>query len=90
MSWFAVRKRKARQQQEAVEVIGYLEEMPKLRELCFYDSPITDAGLDRLKVLTQLKILKLRNTHVTEEGAMKLREALPNCEIDRRQVHFPD
>lgn len=44
---------------------------------------ITDAGLDYIKGLTSLKRLLLKNTHVTDEGVKKLREALPNCEIER-------
>ncbi len=44
--------------------------------------PITDAGLEHLKGLTNLELLVLGDTQVTDEGIKKLREALPNCNIN--------
>jgi len=44
--------------------------------------PITDAGLVHLKGLTNLELLVLGDTQVTDEGVKNLQEALPNCRID--------
>jgi len=42
---------------------------------------ITDAGLEHLKGLSNLKHLDLDDKKVTAEGRAMLRKALPNCEI---------
>jgi len=46
-------------------------------------TPITDAGLNALSGLSQLRFLALTDTKVTEAGAAKLKKALPHCEIAR-------
>jgi hypothetical protein len=43
---------------------------------------ITDAGLEHLKGLKNLKCLWIPGGHVSDEGLEKLREALPHCQID--------
>ena len=43
----------------------------------------TDNELERVKRLTQLRVLLLPRTRVTDEGVKKLQEALPNCDIRR-------
>jgi len=47
------------------------------------ETATTDAGLNHPDGLTQLKVLDLRGTEVTEEGLKRLRQALPNCRIER-------
>jgi hypothetical protein len=42
---------------------------------------VTDTGLEHLRGLTQLQLLYLGGTQITDEGVKKLQEALPNCEI---------
>jgi hypothetical protein len=44
---------------------------------------VTNAGLEHLKELTELENLGLGGTMVTDEGLKKLRQALPNCWIER-------
>ena len=45
--------------------------------------PVTDAGLVHLQGMTNLTILDLRDTKVTDAGVAELKQALPNCEIKR-------
>lgn len=47
----------------------------------FDGTQVTDAGLDNLSGLTQLRELDLNFTKVTDAGVKKLRQALPKCEI---------
>jgi hypothetical protein len=44
---------------------------------------ITDADLEQLNGLTQLKEVQLDGTSLTDEGVAKLQQALPNCKIIR-------
>jgi hypothetical protein len=44
---------------------------------------MTDKGLEHLKGLTQLQMLFLRETKVTDQGVKKLQQALPKCNIQR-------
>jgi hypothetical protein len=44
---------------------------------------VTNAGLEHLKGLSNLKTLFLEHSKVTDDGIMKLRQALPNCKIER-------
>jgi len=57
-----------------------LESLPGVRELELF-GPLTDAGLEHLKNLTELKRLDLRHTLVTEDGVERLQKVLPNCEV---------
>jgi hypothetical protein len=57
--------------------------MTQLITLFLDDTQVTDAGLEHLKGLTQLQMLYVGNTQVTEAGVTKLRQALPNCRIER-------
>jgi hypothetical protein len=42
---------------------------------------VTDSGLEHLKGLTHLRLLWLQYTPVTDEGAAKLQQTLPDAEI---------
>ena len=55
----------------------------QLEELFLDSTQITDAGLEHLRGLTQLRTVDLRNTQVTDKGVNELKKALPNCEITR-------
>jgi hypothetical protein len=59
-----------------------LEGLSQLENLTLLGTGITDAGLEHLNGLHQLKTLSLGRTKVTKEGVKKLRQALPNCEVD--------
>ncbi len=54
-----------------------------LRHLCLNGSPITDAALPRLKVLSNLEYLRLSRTEVTDAGLVHL-ESFANL----RQVYL--
>ena len=51
--------------------------------LDLWNTFVTDAGLEHLKGLQNLKYLRIEGTDTTEAGAAKLRESLPNAEIVR-------
>ena len=44
---------------------------------------VTNAGLEHLKGLANLRALYLPGTDVTDEGVKKLRQTLPHCWITR-------
>jgi hypothetical protein len=46
-----------------------------------YGTEVTDAVLEHLKGLSQLRWLFLDGTQVTDAGVKKLQQALPNCNI---------
>jgi hypothetical protein len=55
---------------------------PRLKYLSLAFSPgITDAGLAHLTRMKTLRSLSLESTKVTESGARKLSDALPQCQI---------
>jgi hypothetical protein len=60
--------------------------MRNLKSLSLTGTKITDAGLEHLKGLTQLRELWLggeyRSENVTAEGIKRLQRALPNCKIN--------
>ena len=58
--------------------------MNKLQSLWLLDNgAITDAGLEYLKNLRNLRSVTMQGTKVTQAGVDKLKEALPECEIVR-------
>jgi len=52
-----------------------------LQTLSLAATPITDAALDHLKGLTDLKDLELNFTQTTPQGQQKLQESLPALKI---------
>lgn len=61
--------------------LEHLKGLINLVLLSLDSTQVSDAGLEHLRGLG-LQMLILENTHVTPEGVKKLREALPNCEIE--------
>jgi hypothetical protein len=56
--------------------------LPALRTLLLNRNPgVTDAGIKSLARLKGLRFADLRGTGVTEEGAARLRKALPDCQV---------
>lgn len=55
-----------------------------LEELRLCNTRISDTGLAHLKQHKHLKLLALTDTSVTKQGIALLREALPNCMIERK------
>ena len=56
--------------------------MKRLEELSLDSTLITDIGLEQISGLTDLRVLSLNRTRVTDEGAERLQQALPECQID--------
>jgi hypothetical protein len=63
--------------------LEHLKGLTQLRYLSLVATKVTDVGLEHLKALTQLKELRLVGTRVSDQGVQKLRQALPNCKIER-------
>ena len=65
---------------------GDLEHLKALKDLkCLVvdGTCISDDGLKHLEGLSQLEVLNLRGTQVTNQGVKRLKQALPNCKIQR-------
>lgn len=62
--------------------IEHLKDLTNLRVLYIRFATISDAGLEHLHGLTKLEVLAFNEAGVTEEGLKKLKQALPNCEIN--------
>ena len=60
----------------------HLKNIPNVVRLNLAETKVTDAGLAHLEGLKNLKSLYLWQTQVTPDGAEKLRQALPDCNID--------
>ncbi len=61
--------------------IKYLENLTKLCDLNLTSTEITDASLPLLMKLTSLKKLNVSYTLMTAEGAARLQETLPDCDV---------
>ena len=62
--------------------LKHLKGLAQLEQLILDHTGVTDAGLEHLKGLKNLKSLWIPGGQVSEDGLEKLREALPNCNID--------
>jgi hypothetical protein len=69
--------------QEVANFAKVLQAFPKLKELKFKSTKITDAGLAHLKALTQLEALSLQDTKVTDSGLEEFQKALPQVKVVR-------
>ena len=63
--------------------LAHAKEFFSLNSLCLSDTRIGDAGLAHLGECKALHILDLERTQVTDVGVNRLRQALPDCEINR-------
>ncbi|MBX3451063.1 MAG: hypothetical protein KF777_15975 [Planctomycetaceae bacterium] len=62
--------------------VALLVKLPHLRSLNLDGTRITDKVIDHLSRIKNLKEVKLSRTEVTAEGAERLRQALPGCQVD--------
>jgi mono/diheme cytochrome c family protein len=60
----------------------HLKGLKSLEYLNLYETQVTDAGLDHLAGLKKLKNIYLWQSKVTKAGAEKLKQALPQCDIN--------
>src|SRR5262245_49253287 len=60
-----------------------LKGLTELEYLNLYGTEVTDAGLAGLEGMKKLKNLYLWQTKVTDEGTAKLKQALPQADINR-------
>jgi hypothetical protein len=58
-----------------------LEYLRDLEKLNLGRTEVTDEGLRHLIPLTGLRMLSLKETHVTTAGVNRLQRTLPDCEI---------
>ena len=57
--------------------IVHLKSHPKLKKLSLFDTQVGDAGVARLTFLSDLEVLLIGKSRVTEEGAKALQKELP-------------
>lgn len=87
----ALEKLAALQQLEALDLsftrtedgtIGSLKNVTNLRHLDLAGcTAVSDASVETLRILSQLRWLDLRRTRVSKNGAVTVRAALPNCRV---------
>ncbi len=65
------------------EMATLTRDCPDLEKLMLQGRSITDASLEHLKGMHQLRVLDLVETEATDSGVAKLQQALPNCKITR-------
>ena len=63
--------------------LAHLKDLKGLQDLRLNGSEITDAGLEHLRGLTNLEILDLHGTKVTAAGIKRLKQQLPEVDIDK-------
>lgn len=61
--------------------LARLERLENLESLCLSGTRVSDASIPVLSGMKSLQVLHLRKTLVTTDGAARLREALPDCDI---------
>ncbi|HVX12901.1 MAG TPA: leucine-rich repeat domain-containing protein [Pirellulales bacterium] len=66
-----------------VGIVSLLGTQPELEDLDLRESSVNDFDVDFLVRLKSLRRLDLRGSNITDEGATKLAQALPKCEILR-------
>jgi hypothetical protein len=66
---------------EALALCGKLRHLRHMRQIDVSSYRVTDAGLEHLEGLTQLKLVVVANTRVTDAAVAKLKQALPNIRV---------
>ena len=64
--------------------LAHLVKLQNLERLRLANTQISDAGLDQLTGITTLRHIDVTRCNVSAEGAQRLRQALPKCEIQCR------
>jgi hypothetical protein len=65
------------------EDLALFQSIPKIQRIDFISAPhITDGGLPHLAKLKHLKYLRLGGSQISDAGVRKLKESLPNCEVE--------
>ncbi|HEV3005129.1 MAG TPA: hypothetical protein VGX78_11750, partial [Pirellulales bacterium] len=67
------------------QLLPHLQHIWRLRELDLVHNAVSDAGLEHVKRLSNLRELYLFRTKVTAEGVRDLRQALPRLAVKRAQ-----
>jgi hypothetical protein len=72
-----------RLERSTMEQIGFgrLKSLEKLTSLSIMGSNAGDSFVDDLIAINQLTVLDIRHTKVTADGARRLQDALPKCEV---------
>ncbi len=61
--------------------IAHLVRLPNIVHLDVHSTPLTDNCLPTLESFKNLTLLRIHDTQLSPEGAQRLHEALPNCQI---------
>jgi hypothetical protein len=67
------------------EGLEHLPRLGRVQLLLLYGATFTDESLAKVKELTDLQMIKLYATEVTDDGEEQLRKAFPGAKIDRRR-----
>ncbi len=63
------------------EGLAHLERLPNIVFLDVHDTPLTDNCLLTLESFQKLTVLRIYDTQISPEGAQRLHESLPHCQI---------
>ena len=66
------------------EGLAWLRRLPDLEGISLRQSEISDAAIDHLRTLKNLKNLQIYGTQITDTGALALQAALPAANFERR------
>ncbi len=72
------------------QTLAALGALPDVRRLWLQRVRVTDDSVPALAALDQLEELHLDRTQISPDGVSRLREALPDCEIDLSAERFVD
>ena len=67
--------------------LSLLEGFPDLQYLALESTDITDKGVKSLKKLDSLAYVNLTDTDISPAGLLELRQALPNCEVEKKLTY---